>query len=66
MSRYLTLELAPVVNGVQWALYSVEFKTADGTFGTYIYAVSDEHAQAILTDLKDNAAVVGRLVGVAR
>lgn len=63
MSHTLDLGLEVFVDGVVWSLYAVDFKTADGTFSAYLHAVSDEHAQSILTDLKETAAV-RRIIGV--
>lgn len=60
----LRLELAPIVNGVKWRLYPIEFTTVDGKFSAYFYAVTDEHAQAMLDDLKDTAIVGNPVLGV--
>lgn len=66
MTQTLDLALAPVVNGVTWRLYSIDFQTCDGKFSGYFYAVSDEHAQAMLTDLKETGEVSGPVGGVKR
>ena len=63
MNQVLTLSLSAVVDGVAWSLYAVDFKTADGTFSAYLHAVSNEHTQSILTDLKETAAI-RRIIGV--
>lgn len=63
MSLTLALGLEVFVDGVAWNLYAVDFKTADGTFSAYLHAISDEHAQSILTDLKETATV-RRIIGV--
>ncbi|HEJ9974926.1 TPA: hypothetical protein ACHY14_000794 [Pseudomonas aeruginosa] len=60
--RTIDLELSTWVDGRQWHLYSFEFKTPDGTFGSYFYAISDEHAAELLTDLKENAVLGGRIM----
>lgn len=37
--------LTPVtVNGIEWKLFSVEFKSPDGKFSAYLYAIDHEHA----------------------
>lgn len=64
MTKGIQLPLSVTITGVEWHLFSIEFKTADGTYSTYIYAVSHEHAQAILSDLKDTATVQGQVVGL--
>lgn len=42
------------VAGVWWKLFSVEYKTPDGTYSAYFYAVDAEHASYILADIKAN------------
>jgi hypothetical protein len=42
---------------------SVEFGTVDGHFSTYIYALSDEHAAAIVAELRQTARCGGAVVG---
>lgn len=32
------------VNGIEWKLFSVEFKSPDGKFSAYLYAIDHEHA----------------------
>lgn len=64
MSRALDLPLSTRVNGVTWNLYAIDFKTCDGTYSAYLYAVSPEHAQSILDDLKDTAEIGGKLEGI--
>lgn len=61
------VELQPRVNvnGREWALYGVEYKTADGTFITYVYAISDEHAAMVVEELRESATVMGRSEGVS-
>lgn len=64
-----TISLARVatVNGLQWQLYPVDFKTEEGTFSVYLYAINREHAAAILLELKETAVLRdGDLVGIAR
>lgn len=61
---FIKQPLSTVQDGRTWHLYSVDFTTADGRFGTYIYALSDEHAVAIVEELKATATLAGRLGGV--
>jgi hypothetical protein len=51
------------VSGRKWLLFDLEFDTADGKFSTYIYALSHEHAEMILAELKATARVAGQVVG---
>jgi hypothetical protein len=50
----LTLEKQVLVAGVRWKLFSVEYKTPDGTYSAYFYAVDAEHASYVLADIKAN------------
>ena len=61
-SNAITLEKSVVVNGRRWNLFSVEFKTPDGTYSTYIYALDHYHASVMLADLKEGAEIVGQVV----
>jgi hypothetical protein len=54
------------VDGRRWQLFDIEFDTADGKFSTYIYALSHEHAEMILTELKASARIGGQIVGAER
>lgn len=61
----ISLTQAAMVNGLQWQLYPVDFKTEEGTFSVYLYAINREHAAAILLELKETAALRdGDLVGI--
>ena len=64
-----TISLARVamVNSLQWQLFPVDFKTEEGTFSVYLYAINREHAAAILLELKETAVLRdGDLAGIAR
>jgi hypothetical protein len=50
------------INGRIWNLYSFEFQTADGLFSSYFYAISFEHAAAILEELKETAKLSGQII----
>lgn len=60
----MKLALSTVVNGRTWNLHSVDFTTADGKFSAYIYAISDEHACAIVQELRETATWGGQVMGV--
>lgn len=63
VKRKIEMETSVVVNGKKWDLYGVDYSTADGEFGTYIYAMSFEHAAAIIEELKETAKLSGRVTG---
>jgi len=53
-----------MVDGKRWDLYTADYETPDGKFGFYFYAISAEHAELILTDLKATATLSGKVEGV--
>ncbi len=59
----IQMPLTTVVNGRTWRLFGVDYSTADGEFATYIYALSMEHAVAIVEELKQTARLGGQLEG---
>lgn len=48
-----------IVSGVKWKRYALEFSSADGRFAFNFYAISDDHAEILLQDLKETAKVLG-------
>jgi hypothetical protein len=62
----VTLNYRTVVNGRTWYLYSLDYDTADGAFGTYFYAISDEHAEMIVEEIKATAKLRGQVIGSYR
>lgn len=66
-SQAVTLAQSVVVGGVKWQLYPADFKTAEGTFSVYLYALNREHAAAILLELKETAVLRdGDLMSITR
>lgn len=55
-----------VVEGRTWSLFDVQYSTPDGTYSTYIYALSFAHAAMILDDLKQTARIGGQVLDVVR
>jgi hypothetical protein len=49
-------------NGKTWFLYAFDYTTADGVFSSRFYAISDEHAQLVLQEIKETAVLRGRIV----
>ncbi|WP_314408830.1 hypothetical protein [Pseudomonas kuykendallii] len=58
----VTLPMSCVVNGRLWNLYTFQYKTPDGEFCGYLHAVSDEHAAALLADMKETAELKGQII----
>ena len=55
--------LVTKIDGRTWYCYGLNFTTTDGEFLTYIYALSDEHAQMICAELKETARISGQIIG---
>lgn len=53
-----------IVNGRTWYLFSIDYDTADGKFATYIYALSLEHAQMIVQEMRQSSRVGGQVLDV--
>jgi hypothetical protein len=62
MVNSIVLKPQVTVNGRVWNLYSFDFQTADGLFSSYLYAISFEHAAAILEELKETAKLSGQII----
>lgn len=52
--------------GRVWRRYLMAWDSADGQFVTYIWAISLEHAQLMLVDLKETARIEGKIVAEGR
>ena len=66
-TQTISLARVAMVNGLLWQLFPVDFKTEEGTFSVYIYAINREHAAAILLELKETAVLRdGDLVNITR
>lgn len=61
-SMPIRLPLTTLVDDRIWSLYGVDYQTADGKFSTYIYAISFEHAAAIVEELKQTATLGGQII----
>lgn len=59
----IQLQLRPVVDGRTWRLFGLEYSTADGDFSTFIYALSAEHAAAIVEEMRQTARLGGEVQG---
>ena len=64
-TQTISLARIAMVNGLQWQLYPVDFKTEEDTFSVYLYAINRKHAAEILLELKETAVLRdGELVGI--
>lgn len=64
MSEKVELAVSCVVDGRQWHLFTFDYKTPDGIFCGYLYAISMEHAAAMLADMKETAELQGQMIEV--
>lgn len=66
MNKANEVQMPLTVNceGREWSLYTFDFDTPDGVFSSYLYAISFEHAAALLADLKETAVLKGRMISV--
>lgn len=56
----MNLKESVIVNGVEWKLFSIEFKSPDGTYSAYLYAIDHEHA-SYQVEAMSNGVVIGEL-----
>jgi hypothetical protein len=47
-----------------WSLFSIAFDTPDGKFETHLYALSFDHAEMMLAELKETGRISGQIVDV--
>lgn len=66
LKKQIELPMSCVVDGRTWHLFTFDFTTPDGTFSSYLYAISSEHAAALIADMKETAQLSGQMVGVVR
>lgn len=66
MSEQVTLPIKCEVDGRVWSLYAFEYRTPDGVFCGYLHAVSDEHAAAMLMDMRETAEIKGQMIEVSK
>lgn len=59
----VTLPTTTIEQGRTWKLYTFDYETADGKFCGYLYAISMEHAAALLEELKQTATLCGEMIG---
>lgn len=58
----MTDPLTNIDSGKIWRTYAVDYETPDGSFSVYIKALSLEHAELLLCDLKETGVVIGEVV----
>ena len=56
------LPMTCLVDDRTWNLFTFDFQTPDGTFASYLYAISLEHAAAMLADMKETAVLTGQMI----
>lgn len=61
--RSITQQLRVQVNGLQWNLYSADYKADAGRYSLTFYAINDEHAHAVIQDIRETLTYGGLLIG---
>lgn len=57
------IKVQPVIeNGVKWYPFNLSFKSDEGVFEVTLYAVSFEHAECLLEDLKSTGKIVSQTI----
>jgi hypothetical protein len=54
----MNLQPSVLVSGIEWKLFSVEFRSPDGRFSAYFYAIDAEHASYQVEAIKENGVAV--------
>jgi hypothetical protein len=54
----MNLQPAVLVSGIEWKLFSVEFRSPDGRFSAYFYAIDAEHASYQVEAIRENGVAV--------
>lgn len=53
----MNLKTPVLIDGKEWKLFSVEFKSPDGKFSAYLYAIDHEHASYQVESLSNGFEV---------
>lgn len=64
MSEGVPYPISCEVDGRTWDLFSVDWTGPDGRYSFHIYALSWEHAEMILQEIKETAKVSGKIGGI--
>jgi hypothetical protein len=54
----MNLQPSVLVSGIEWKLFSVEFRSPDGRFSAYFYAIDAEHASYQVEAIRENGVAV--------
>ncbi|MCO8166896.1 hypothetical protein NJC40_03765 [Pseudomonas sp. 21LCFQ02] len=63
--KKVELPISCQVGSSTWRLFTFDYQTPDGVFCGYLYAISTEHAAAMLMDMKETATLQGEMKGVS-
>ncbi len=61
--KEVTQSLRCAVGGREWKLYTADYKADGGTYSLYFYAISDDHAHAVIQDIRETLTYGGQLIG---
>jgi len=51
-------------DGKTWNLYGFKWQTPDGEFGSYLHALSHDHAAMMLAEMRETAVMDGQIMEV--
>jgi len=54
----MNLQPSVIVSGIEWKLFSIEFRSPDGSFSAYFYAIDAEHASYQVEAIRENGVAV--------
>ncbi|MGK4474130.1 hypothetical protein [Aeromonas molluscorum] len=64
--KTIPIQLSTIVDGREWKLFTIRYTTPEADFEFYIHALSWDHANIILQDIRESGRVSGQVVGVRR
>lgn len=62
-TKTLTKALRVTIDGREWKLYTADYKADASTYSLEFYAINDEHAHAVIQDIRETLAFTGQLYG---
>lgn len=64
--KTIPIPLTVIVDGREWRLFTLRYTTPDGDFEVYLHALSWDHANIILQDIRESGRISGKVVGASR
>lgn len=61
--KFVTRPLHCVVGGRTWLMFTADYQADGGTYSLEFYAISMEHAAAVVQDIRESLVLKGQMVG---